>query len=106
VASVMARKADRVQLALPVNFRWKGPTSALRGLGRTRDITAQGSMFIDSDTLPPLSAIVRCFLLVPSLDATARDPYLLGTAVGRVQRVEKHGFAVRARIFSLRNRVK
>ena len=105
VVATMPRIFDRFELSLPVNFRWKGSATFIRGLGTTRDITAQGSMFIDSDTIPPVSAIVRCFLLMPSLDATAADPYLLGETVGRVQRVEQHGFAVCARVFSLRNHV-
>ncbi|MFB3814511.1 MAG: PilZ domain-containing protein [Terriglobales bacterium] len=102
LAATQQRAFYRYDLALPVTFSWKHEGLAVDAVGVTRDLAAHG-IFINANRQPPLSAVVRCQLLFPPLDNSAKEPYLLGIAVGRVKRVEEDGFAVQTRLFYLRN---
>jgi hypothetical protein len=99
----MVRSLARVRLRLPIIFRWKDGAGVHAGLGVTRDMTAKG-MFVDvtESECPPTSVILRCDLLVPSLDEKEPNAVIEAVSVGRVVRNEKGGFAVRNKRFMLR----
>jgi hypothetical protein len=97
------RSHFRVQLDLPVVFRWRDRSGRHQAEGVTRDISAAG-VFVLSEVFPPVSAIIRCEVLIPSLDVQAQGSLLEVIAVGHVVRAgESNGFAVRSKKFVLRD---
>ncbi len=97
------RELSRYCFVLPVTFSWKDAGERRSGAGKTRDLSARG-IFVETAACPPLSAIVRCELLVPNLDEDRINHWLRGTAVGRVVRSDANvGFAISSRVFVLRD---
>jgi hypothetical protein len=77
------RSVIRVLLGLPVVFRWKDANGTHHGKGVTRDLSVKGMFVMVSEPeCPPVSAIVRCALKIPSLDFLAPDAVLEGLTKG------------------------
>jgi hypothetical protein len=103
------RSIQRHPAKFPVSFTWKDGTGQKRSSrGVTRDISAKG-MFVRTGTIPPASAVVRCYLKLPALDTRAPDVVHEAIAVGRVVRSDgdlppsERGFALRTRAFVVKH---
>jgi len=101
------RSTIRYSLQLPVRFKWKDKHGkSCEGLGRTRDISTQGS-FVIADTCPPQGTKVEMKLELPLVPNAFRA--LQVHVEGQVDRLtqaqensQSTGFAVRNRKFILR----
>jgi hypothetical protein len=85
--AIELRKTNRYKLTAPVRFAW----ASLDGLpqcseGSTRDINVSG-VYVLSDALPPVGALVQLDILLPNLKGTALGMRLYGE--GRVFRCER-----------------
>lgn len=101
---VQLREVGRFPLKVPVIFVWRDHSGSHSGTGFTTDLSVHG-LYVASTNRPPLRAIVRCEVFLPSLDVRASNCPLHGTAIGRVIRLDYDcGFAVQSRTFSLRDK--
>jgi hypothetical protein len=86
---VEQRKSNRYALRAPVLFEWAPQNEEPQsGRGVTRDINTFG-VFIVTDTLPPVGALVQMDILLPKLEAPGFGMSLAGE--GMVLRVESSG---------------
>jgi hypothetical protein len=83
------RKAKRYRLSAPALFLWAHHEGAPQsGRGVTRDLNAAG-VYVLTDTLPPVGALVQLDVLLPKLEDPGFGMSLAGEGV--VLRVEPHG---------------
>jgi hypothetical protein len=86
------RKAKRYRLSAPALFLWAHHEGAPQsGRGITRDLNAAG-VYVLTDTLPPVGALVQLDVLLPKLEDPGFGMSLAGEGV--VLRVEAQGAGI------------
>ena len=100
--AIELRKAKRYPVSAPALFMWAPKNEKSQsGRGVTRDINTSG-VYIQSDAMPPVGALVQLEILLPKLGDTSPGMHLQGEGI--VLRCDyggasKSGFAASAQFY-------